>query len=78
MPFFRPTLGFIDHAPLEVVQADRWAKANKTLQGEALTKALEAQTWDPSVKSLVNFPKVLATMSEKLDVTQKLEDAFLA
>ena len=64
--------------PLEVVQADRWAKANKTLKGEALTKALEAQSWDPSVKSLVNFPQVLAMMSEKLDVTQKLGDAFLA
>jgi Protein of unknown function (DUF3300) len=58
--------------PLEVVQADRWAKANKTLQGEALTKALEAQSWDPSVKSLVNFPQILAAMSEKLDVTLKL------
>ena len=46
--------------------------------GKALTKALEAHTWDPSVKSLVNFPQVLATMSEKLDVTQKLDDAFLA
>jgi Protein of unknown function (DUF3300) len=64
--------------PLEVVQADRWAKANKTLKGEALTKALEAQSWDPSVKSLVNFPQVLAAMSEKLDVTLKLGDAFLA
>src|SRR5262249_32624602 len=53
--------------PLEVVQADRWAKANKTLKGDALTKALEAQSWDPSVKSLVNFPQVLAAMSEKLD-----------
>src|SRR5262245_22365482 len=64
--------------PLEIVQADRWAKANKTLQGEALTAALEAQNWDPSVKSLVNFPQVLAAMSEKLDLTQKLGDAFLA
>ena len=64
--------------PMEVVQADRWAKANKTLKGEALTKALEAQSWDPSVKSLVNFPQVLAAMSEKLDVTLKLGDAFLA
>ena len=43
-----------------------------------LTKALEQQTWDPSVKSLVNFPQVLAMMSEKLDLTQKLGDAFLA
>jgi hypothetical protein len=64
--------------PLEVVQADRWAKQNKSMKGDALAKALEAQPWDPSVKSLVNFPDVLAMMSEKLDWTQKLGDAFLA
>jgi uncharacterized membrane protein YgcG len=64
--------------PLEVVQADRFAKQNTSLKGDALTKALEAQTWDPSVKSLVNFPQVLAMMSGKLDWTQKLGDAFLA
>ncbi len=63
--------------PLEVVQADRWAKQNKNMKGDALAKALEAQTWDPSVKSLVNFPQVLQMMSEKLDLTQKLGDAFL-
>jgi uncharacterized membrane protein YgcG len=64
--------------PLEVVQADRWAKQNKDLKGDPLTAALEKQPWDPSVKSLVNFPQVLAMMSEKLDWTQKLGDAFLA
>jgi hypothetical protein len=64
--------------PLEVVQAERWAKQNAKLKGDALTKALEAQDWDPSIKSLVNFPQVLTMMSEKLDWTQKLGDAFLA
>jgi uncharacterized membrane protein YgcG len=64
--------------PLEVVQADRWAKQNKDMKGDALTKALEAQPWDPSVRSLVNFPQVLSMMSEKLDWTTNLGDAFLA
>ena len=64
--------------PLEVVQAERFAKQNASLKGEALTKALESQSWDPSVKSLVNFPQVLTMMNEKLDWTQKLGDAFLA
>lgn len=64
--------------PLEIVQADRWAKANSGLKGEALAKALEDQTWDASVKSLVNFPDILAAMSEKLDLTTKIGDAFLA
>lgn len=64
--------------PLEVVQADRFAKANPKLSGEALTTALEQQEWDASVKSLVNFPTVLSMMSEKLDATIRLGDAFLA
>jgi len=63
--------------PLEVVQADRWAKQNPTVKDAALTKALESQSWDASVKSLVNFPPVLAMMSEKLDLTVKIGDAFI-
>jgi hypothetical protein len=63
--------------PLEVVQADRWAKQNKDLKGDALTTALEKQGWDPSVKSLVSFPQVLSMMSEKIEWMQTLGDAFL-
>lgn len=66
--------------PLEVVQAARWRKepANTKLSGEALTKALVSKDWDPSVKTLTQFPDVLQTMSDKLEWTQKLGDAFLA
>ncbi len=38
--------------PLEVVQAERWAKSNNSLKGEALTAALAKQGWDDSVKAL--------------------------
>jgi hypothetical protein len=64
--------------PLEVVQADRWAKSHKQSAGDVLAKQLEKEPWDPSVKSMINFPTVLASMSEKLDVTTKIGDAFLA
>ena len=64
--------------PLEVVAAERWVKANATLKDKALEDALQKQTWDPSVKSLAVFPQVLTMMSEKIDWTQKLGDAFLA
>ncbi len=64
--------------PLEVVEAARWAKDNPSVTGEALEEAMVGQTWDPSVKSLVAFPDVIAMMNEKLDWTQKLGDAFLA
>jgi len=64
--------------PLEVVQAARWAKANTSLKGDQLDAALEKQNWDPSVKSLVNFPQVLTMMNDKLDWTQQLGDAMLS
>jgi hypothetical protein len=63
--------------PLEVVQADRWAKTNRNLTGDQLNDALDNKNWDPSVKALVPFPQVLAMMSERLEWTQKLGDAFL-
>ena len=64
--------------PLEVVQADRWARTNKGLTGDKLKTALDQQSWDTSVKSLVAVPAVLSMMSDKLDWTQKLGDAVLA
>ncbi len=64
--------------PLEVVQADKWGRDNNNLKGDEFAAALEARSWDPSVKSLVNFPDVLQMMAQNLDLTQKLGDAFLS
>jgi len=64
--------------PIEVVYADRWIAANPGLKGTALEEALQTQPWDPAVKSLTVLPQVLQMMSQKLDWTQKLGDAFLA
>jgi hypothetical protein len=63
--------------PLQVVEASEWQKKNSTLKDKALDDALVKQSWDPSVKSLVTVPQVLTMMSEKVDWTQKLGDAFL-
>ena len=64
--------------PLEVIAANRWATANRNLSGDQFAAALDQQDWDPSVKSLVNFPSVLGMMDQKLDWTQRLGDAFLS
>ena len=64
--------------PLEIVEADRWVKKNPSLKGEALEKALEAEDWDPSVKAMALFPDLIGRMSENLDWTQDLGDAFLS
>src|SRR5688500_5549457 len=49
--------------PLEVVQADRWATANKSLKGEKLKAAVDKQPWEDSVKQLTATPSVLNMMS---------------
>ena len=64
--------------PLEVVRAERWVNLNKKLKDDALKAAVEKQPWDASVQSLVAAPAVLQMLSERLDWTQKLGEAFLA
>src|SRR4249920_1335959 len=64
--------------PLEIVEAARWVKAHPALQGDQAVKATDQYNWEPSVKSLVAFPNVLAMMDEKLDWTERLGDAFLS
>src|SRR5262249_15539578 len=64
--------------PLEVVMAARWSEKNPDLKGPALEDAMQKEPWDPSVKGLTSVPQVLAMMSEKLDWTQQLGEAFLA
>ena len=63
--------------PLQVVQAARFMDSHRGLQGDALAQAVAAMTWDPSVKSLSQFPSVLAMMNDRLDWTQRLGEAFL-
>ena len=60
--------------PLQAVAAFRWLEKdnNKELKGDALAEALESENWDPSVKSLVPFPQVIAMMNDNLEWTQQL------
>jgi hypothetical protein len=64
--------------PLEIVEAARWSKAHPGIQGDDAVRAAQDKDWDPSVKSLVAFPNLLARLDEKLDWTRSLGDAFLA
>ena len=63
--------------PLEVVQADRFVQSSSPLPAGELARAVASKPWDDSVKSLVQFPSVLAMMNDQLEWTQKLGDAFL-
>ena len=66
--------------PVEVVLADRWLQDphNASLKGDQLAAALEQQNWDPSVKSIVPYPRILRMMDNELDWTERLGEAFLA
>lgn len=64
--------------PANVVQAAQWSQDNPTLQGDAAIQAVINQPWDPSVRSLVAFPSLMALMGENPQWVQSLGDAFLA
>ena len=66
--------------PLDIVKARRWFQdpRHAALSGEQLAAALEAETWDPSIKALVTFPQILMMMDANLDWTEELGDAFMA
>jgi hypothetical protein len=64
--------------PLEAVMAARWSAANPRVKGPQLEAAMQQQTWDPSIKALCAVPQVLAMMSDKVDWTQALGDAYLS
>jgi Protein of unknown function (DUF3300) len=64
--------------PDEVVEAARWSQMHPELAGEDAMRAADVFDWDPSVKSLLAFPGLLARMDEKIDWTRALGDAFLA
>ncbi len=63
--------------PFEVVEADRWLARNPGLADEALDNALSQKDWDVSILSLCHYPKVLTMMSENINWTAKLGDAFV-
>jgi hypothetical protein len=64
--------------PLEIVQAARWSRSHPELTGQDAVRAVDEEPWDPSVKSMLAFPRILQQMDEDLDWTRSLGDAFLA
>ncbi|HTF61658.1 MAG TPA: DUF3300 domain-containing protein [Edaphobacter sp.] len=62
--------------PDQVVAAGDWLQQNKGLTGTALTKAIDAQPWDPSVKALTQFPSVLDNLAKNLSWTSALGEAY--
>jgi len=63
--------------PDQIVIADRWMQQHHDLTGDSLARAVNDQTWDPSVKALTQFPTVLAYMDKNLAWTSALGDAYI-
>ena len=62
--------------PTQIVEADRMARENPGLKGRDLAEEVDRQDWDPSVKSLVEFPTVLANLDRDLSWTSELGAAY--
>jgi hypothetical protein len=62
--------------PSEIVEAHRWLDQNANLKGDQLAAAVNQQPWDPSIKSLCQFPSVLKTMNDSLSWTSALGQAY--
>jgi hypothetical protein len=62
--------------PTQIVVADRMARENPGLKGRDLAEEVDRQDWDPSVKSLVEFPTVLANLDRDLSWTSELGEAY--
>lgn len=62
--------------PSQIVDAEAWVKAHPGLSPADLGKQVDQQPWDASVKSLVQFPDVLANLSSNLGWTSELGDAY--
>ncbi|MGO9604564.1 MAG: DUF3300 domain-containing protein [Candidatus Binataceae bacterium] len=62
--------------PTQIVEADRWLQDNKNLKGQQLADAVDAQPWDPSVRSLTAYPPVLDNLSQNLSWTSSLGEAY--
>jgi hypothetical protein len=66
--------------PLDVVEAARWLQdlRNAAVRGDQLFAALQQKPWDPSVKSLAPFPRILRMLDANLEWTERLGEAYLA
>lgn len=63
--------------PGQVSDADSFLEQNQSLRGSALQDAVDPQAWDPSIKGLTVFPKVLDQMAQNIPWTTALGTAYV-
>src|SRR5215472_8620393 len=64
--------------PLELVLLQRWLDKNKGLKDKALSDAVAKQPWDPSIKAMAGLPDLVKRLTDEIQWTTDLGNAFLA
>jgi hypothetical protein len=64
--------------PLELIQLQQWLAKNKDLKDKALADAVAKQPWDPSVQAMAGLPEVVKRLTDDVQWTTDLGNAFLA
>jgi hypothetical protein len=64
--------------PLEIVQLQQWLEKNPNLKDAALADAVAKQPWDPSVQAMAALPDVVKRLTDDIQWTVDLGNAFLA
>jgi uncharacterized protein DUF3300 len=64
--------------PVEIAEAEQWVRDHPKWKPSKLMSEAKKESWDPSIQGLVAFPDVLARLSQDLNWTTQLGNAFLA
>ena len=64
--------------PLELIQLQQWLSKNKSLKDKALADAVAKQPWDASVQAMAGLPDVVKRLTDDIQWTTDLGNAFLA
>jgi hypothetical protein len=64
--------------PMEVAEAEQWVRDHTHWKPSKLMHEAKKQPWDPSIQALAAFPDVLAHLTQDMNWTTQLGNAFLA
>jgi len=64
--------------PIELAEAEQWVRDHPKWKPSKMMDEAKKQNWDPSVQGLVAFPQVLTRLTQDLNWTTALGNAFLA
>lgn len=64
--------------PMEIAEAEQWVRDHPHWDPAKLMNEAKKQSWDPSVQGLVAFPDVLSYLTQNMNWTTQLGNAFLA